>query len=145
MPQPNRLRGAFEAAVWAEIPSHCRGSLRRYIEDHVPTGEFLQAVISNDLRGACCKADDINRHALYSYVFILYNYAPHQCWGSPEAYVAWIAARPAAPDPDHLRDVQLDRKLGVGSDDDKSEPDCPCGDPDCWRPWGHAHELDTLD
>lgn len=52
-------------------------------------GSFLEAVLSNDLRGACRQADDFNRHLLFEITCWLWNYAPSPCWGSPEAYRSW--------------------------------------------------------
>lgn len=76
-------------ADWSLIPPHMIGGLRRYIEDGIPPGSFLTAVLSNDLRGACERADDENRHCLFDYVSFLYNHAPTGSWGSKENFGAW--------------------------------------------------------
>ena len=65
-------------------------SLERYIQHGIPTGGFLEAVISNNLQDACRRADEQNRYRLFDIVAWLYNEAPIECWGSPEAYIAWI-------------------------------------------------------
>ena len=52
-------------------------------------GDFLTAVLKNDLKEAIARADDINRDRLRNYVQFLYNEAPNQCWGSPEKVKAW--------------------------------------------------------
>jgi hypothetical protein len=64
------------------VPEHDHGSLVRYILDGVIPGGFLQAVLSNDLREACARADDQNLFAIPVIVAWLYNYAPANCWGS---------------------------------------------------------------
>ena len=78
-------------ADWSLIPEHMIGGLRRYIENGIPPGHFLTAVLCNDLRGAVDRADDTNRRRLADYVIFLYNYVPSQCWGSPEKFEVWIA------------------------------------------------------
>jgi hypothetical protein len=71
-------------------PDGTQGCLQRYLENHVPCGSFLTAVLSNDLKEACSTADDFNRHELYNTVYWLYNNAPASCWGSPENVKAWL-------------------------------------------------------
>lgn len=75
---------------WRRVPERMRGGIIRYIERGIPPGDFLQAVIRNDLREACQRADDENQSLLFDYVFVLYNYAPVGSWGSPQNYKEWI-------------------------------------------------------
>lgn len=82
-------------AIWRDpdghpIPGHMRQSLFDYIEMGTPPGGFLRAVLINDLREACARADPINRHRLFTYVCFLYNKAPSSCWGSEERVQTWI-------------------------------------------------------
>jgi len=72
------------------IPEYMQGGLQRYLEEHIRPGDFLEAVICNDLRGAAVRADDINIHLLGEYMKWFYNEVPITCWGSPENYKAWI-------------------------------------------------------
>lgn len=72
------------------------GAMRRYIEDRIQPGHFLTAVLNNDLRGACARADDDHRGRLFDIVSWLYNEAPSQCWGSPEKVGEWLRQREAA-------------------------------------------------
>lgn len=74
------------------IPDHMMGGLERYINHGVEPGDFLTAVIENDLAEAVGRADAENMHNLPAYVGYLYNEAPSQCWGSPEKMKAWIAS-----------------------------------------------------
>jgi hypothetical protein len=46
-----------------------------YYEDY-PIGDFLTAVVRNDFIGACFRADDTNRKALYLYALFLRNKMP---------------------------------------------------------------------
>lgn len=75
------------------IPARMLDALLDYIQHGAPTGDFLRAVIENDLRGAVGHADDENIRNLPAYVVYLYNEAPHGCWGSPEKRMAWVEAR----------------------------------------------------
>lgn len=84
--------GAYydERADWSAIPGHMRGGIERYVMNGVPMGGFLTAVFANDLMTACGKADEENRHAIFSYAAFLYNHVPATCKGSYEAVEAWI-------------------------------------------------------
>ena len=53
-------------------------------------GDFLTAVLRNDLREACGRADDMNARALMQHVRFLYNCAPASCWGSREQVRDWM-------------------------------------------------------
>ena len=75
------------------IPEHCREGLLEYIEHGRPVGDFLFAVLENNLREAFWKADEINQAALRQYIDYLYGYCPSQCWGSRAKVNAWIEKR----------------------------------------------------
>lgn len=75
----------------AKIPEHTRRRIYHYIVQGRPTGDFLSAVISNDLFRAFGKADIENRHAMFDIVAYFYSHAPAECWGSPKAMTDWIA------------------------------------------------------
>lgn len=75
------------------IPERMIPGLVRYIEDGIMPGDFLQAVLRNDLKEACAMADDENQALIWDYAYVLYNYAPSDCWGSPERVQRWIEAR----------------------------------------------------
>jgi len=65
-------------------------TLNRYVNNKIPTGGFLHAVLSNDLMGACAKADNINRHRLVEISSYIYNNLPMDSWGSPEIVSKWL-------------------------------------------------------
>lgn len=46
------------------IPEHTKYALDLWVNDHLPTGGFLEAVINNNLEVAVARADDENRVAL---------------------------------------------------------------------------------
>lgn len=74
---------------WSLLPQRMRGGVCRYIENGIPPGDFLTAVISNDLREACGRADEENRHLLFEYVKFFHCHAPRQCWGSEDNFKTW--------------------------------------------------------
>lgn len=71
------------------IPEHNIEGLKLWIERGIEPGSFLSAVLCNDLKEACAYADHINLHHIWDIVFYLWNYAPGNCWGSPEAFQQW--------------------------------------------------------
>lgn len=72
------------------LPDDTQESIDRYVNAGVPTGGFLEAVISNDLREACGRADEVYMRCIPAIVAYLYNNCPGRCWGSPERYMEWI-------------------------------------------------------
>jgi hypothetical protein len=78
-------------ALQRGIPEYMVSGLVRWIEQHIMPGDFLRAVIENDLRAACAHADDVNQRLLWNYVNFLYNDAPSPCWGSKENVASWAA------------------------------------------------------
>lgn len=74
------------------IPERMMGGIRRWIENGIPPGHFLGAVLANDLAEACGRADDESLANLPAYVAYLYNEAPSACHGSPIAVRAWQAS-----------------------------------------------------
>lgn len=75
---------------WTLIPHQMVGGLRRYVEDGIPPGHFLSAVLCNDLTRACERADENNRFVLFNYVLFFHNYLPAESWGSEENFEKWI-------------------------------------------------------
>jgi hypothetical protein len=71
------------------VPPHTRDTLINYIENGLPTGSFVQAVLSNDLTEAFGRADHINSQHVGTIVSWLYNFAPSTCWGSDEKVREW--------------------------------------------------------
>lgn len=72
------------------IPEHCRPAMQLYIDNGIPPGGFLNAVLCNDFCAAVVRADDINSERLRDYAVFLYCEAPRECSGSPELVNAWI-------------------------------------------------------
>lgn len=76
---------------YSRLPAYMQAGMRRYIENGIPPGSFLTAVLSNDLMEAFRRADDVNRLAMLDYAMFLHNEAPCGCFGSPEHVKDWIA------------------------------------------------------
>lgn len=73
----------------APIPDHLSEGLDLHVLHGLPTGSFLRAVLTNDLREALARADDKALAALPAIVGWLYNEAPAGCWGSAEKADRW--------------------------------------------------------
>jgi len=85
-----------------KIPESTLETLKAYIQTGRPMGSFCEAVVENNLREACTRADEQNRQALFEIVAWLYNYAPGGSWGYPGAIKSWTA---------HLKAQQAERAL----------------------------------
>lgn len=87
----SRLVEARKMSINARrIPHHMWDSLVSYIVKGTPTGGFLSAVLRNDLKEACARADGTNQHLIYDYVYVLWNYAPMNCWSGPKNAESWL-------------------------------------------------------
>ena len=75
---------------YERLPPHLQGGVQRYIEQGIPPGGFLTAVITNDLFLAISHADNISLAALPEIVRFFYNETPTMCWGTEEKMKAWI-------------------------------------------------------
>jgi hypothetical protein len=67
------------------IPERMMGGIERYVNDHIPPGDFLTAVFENNLSNACGRADEENQANLPAYAAYIYNEVPHGCHGSKDA------------------------------------------------------------
>lgn len=74
------------------VPDRMMAGLRRYVDDGIAPGSFLEAVICNDLRSAVASADEENMRNLPAFVSWLYNEAPGGSWGSEANMEAWMKA-----------------------------------------------------
>lgn len=77
------------------IPDRMMGAITRYLEQGIPPGDFLTAVIDNDFQGAIGRADEENMANLPAYAAYFSNEAPSPCWGSPAKRRAWLEAKDA--------------------------------------------------
>lgn len=68
----------------------CRHGLHHYMLFGVMPGSFLQALLSNDLKGTFFRADSDNVRIVDKYLMLLYNHAPGGSWGSEKNFTAWV-------------------------------------------------------
>jgi len=64
-------------------------AIERYVQTGGYLGDFLTAVVENNLREALGRADDDNLRAIHDIVRVFYNYCPGNCWGSRENRKNW--------------------------------------------------------
>jgi len=76
-----------------EIKQDVINSLKRYVDQRIPTGGFLQSVLENDLMMAFGRADIENRNSLFEIASYIYNELPASCHGSPVIVQEWLKGR----------------------------------------------------
>jgi len=78
---------------WAQhlyaLPPRMRGGLVRWVLFGIRPGDFLCAVLSNDLMAALGRADDVNKNLLWEVGLFLHNGCPGECWGSRDLFNNW--------------------------------------------------------
>lgn len=79
---------------YAAIPPRMQAAIMRYVLNRVKPGDFLTAVICNDLRQAVGLADAENSPLIPLYVRWLTNNAPSVCWGDAAAMRVWLQPSP---------------------------------------------------
>lgn len=79
-----------EKAMAQLIPHYMCDAVRRYVDQGIPPGYFLTAVLENNLVEAYHRADDTNIDYMHNWVRFVYNNLPAGCWGSPEKVQNWI-------------------------------------------------------
>ena len=84
---------AHQSAEMYGVPIEVIYSLGRYVNQRIPEGGFMTAILCNDLRDACCRADHINKHRIFNIVDFCWNELPFHCWGSPERVKNWLSRK----------------------------------------------------
>lgn len=65
-------------------------ALDRYVEERVPPGDFLLAVLENNLKESVARATENGQRNLIPLVHFLYNAMPMNIWGSKDKVAAWL-------------------------------------------------------
>ncbi len=65
-------------------------SILDYVRERVPPGDFLRAVLENNLKESFQRADEDNIRNMFEIVQFIYNEIPASCWGSPEKVKEWL-------------------------------------------------------
>lgn len=86
----DRISVLFNICRASKFKPETKSSLDRYVENRVPTGDFLRAVLENNLKETFRRADPRNRQDLFEIVQYVYNELPQACWGSPTKVDAWL-------------------------------------------------------
>lgn len=75
------------------VPNEIRAGLKQYAERRVRCGDFLHAVLENDLKGAIGKADPTNIQILPAIVTYVFDSIPAVAWGSSARVKDWLSGR----------------------------------------------------
>lgn len=67
--------------------------LDEYVRIGRPTGDFLEAVLENDLMLSFARADENNQRDMFFIVKYVYNILPIGCYGNKERVTSWIERR----------------------------------------------------
>lgn len=73
-----------------KIPMRLKEGLIRYREEGVETGQFLRAVLENNLRYTILRADPESRACLKEILWWLGRFMPPNAWGDPFHVQEWI-------------------------------------------------------
>lgn len=65
-------------------------TINRYVEHGCQPGDFVLAVLENNLREAFMRADNYNTAHMQEIVRYCYNEIPGAAWGSPEKVRLWL-------------------------------------------------------
>ena len=82
-----------EALTSSQVPDHMHEGMIMYLLHGIIPGDFLTAVLENNLMAACGRADAENQHRLFFYAMFLHNYVPRSAYGSPKKVTEWSEKR----------------------------------------------------
>jgi hypothetical protein len=74
----------FEDEFGNKIPEYMHQGFIYYIESGILPGDFLSAILCNNLKEAVYNADSTNIHLISTYIKFLYKHFPYNIWGSKE-------------------------------------------------------------
>ena len=82
-----------EGFVKCDLPMYMQEGVIMWVVEGIPGGDFLMAVMENDLKGACMRADDNNQRRIFEWAKLLYNDLPAGCHGSKKKVAEWKGLR----------------------------------------------------
>ena len=86
----------FDFVKWDEIPNPAmRSGLEIYLTTGRIPGNFLQALLSNNLIDAFARADPTNLDLLQQWCWWMHGEFPSTAWGSRDKMLAWSKERQA--------------------------------------------------
>ncbi len=71
------------------IPERIKEAIDRHAQEGCPCGDFVTAVLENNLMEAFSRADDENEIKMGEIIRYCYNEIPGNCWGNKERVRAW--------------------------------------------------------
>jgi hypothetical protein len=80
----------YDHSKYPKVREDILDSLDRYAQDGVPTGGFLEAVLSNNLMESFTRADFDNQRTMFAICGYIYNELPASCHGSPKRVEDWL-------------------------------------------------------
>jgi hypothetical protein len=76
------------------LPGYMIGGMEKYLFSRVPPGDFMRAVLENDLVESVQRADPTNRLLLRQWAQFLLGDVPREAWGSHRKVNLWIKGEP---------------------------------------------------
>lgn len=81
--QQNKFKLFFDETKYNHLPN--LKELVNYFENKLDVGDFVRAILENNLIKTFSRADSTNLKLIDDYVTFLYNHCPTDAYGSPEA------------------------------------------------------------
>lgn len=78
------------------VPYHMHGGFVRYLVDFIEPGDFMLAVLRNQLTESFGRADDMNRKHMFEIATFVYEYVPMAARGNNVE--SWLAQRKVTAD-----------------------------------------------
>ena len=75
---------------YKNIPPNTIKTIQDYVEKGWEPGDFVRAVLMNDLKMAYAAADMNNKPVLEDIIKYCYNEIPSNCWGNAQKVYEWI-------------------------------------------------------
>lgn len=83
------MGGYSHSLMMSHVNEPLHEGIMHWVVYGIEPGDFLRAVLRNDMMDAMGRADDINRHRMFELCTFLYNGMPAGSYGSRERYAAW--------------------------------------------------------
>ncbi len=92
----DRNTGPEVDGKYATAPIHILNAIDDYVRTHTPRGNFVMAVLENNLTSAFFLADDESMAGLRDILLYVHWEIPGSCHGSEDKVRAWLAKRESA-------------------------------------------------
>lgn len=80
----------FVQTAGGPIPKNIYDGIKNHVENRIPAGHFVTAVLENNLSEALAYADPTSLAHLKTIAQFIFNDIPSTAWGSPEAVKKWL-------------------------------------------------------